>query len=403
METYDAIIVGGGVGGLSLGYKLSANGHSVCVLEARPLLRPSKRGLGLQPNGLAALQSLGLLDEVTKIGVRCQYASTFDVRKKLLARIDYSLLEHAQNYYLLVVPSQLESVLRRAFVERGGVLYESASFLDLVKNGGELEVQVQRGRSTMELGARVLVGADGEDSRVRKAIGVPASVKEYQDHYVVMLIGSLRSLRDQGEGRTYIGRGKLMGLFPVPDGAYVFYYTGTKDFEEFRSRGLDSLKAELTNIEPEVSDALSSLNSWEDTLYLVPKRVYAGSWVTDRVALIGDAAHALNPSLGQGANMTLQDVVALSETLEKSFSSGNFSSASLKGYEYSRRTQTKFVQDQSERMARISATQNPFYVWMLMRFVRKAGNDEELERAVLRMAAGLTDRLGVFDLMKFFI
>jgi 2-polyprenyl-6-methoxyphenol hydroxylase-like FAD-dependent oxidoreductase len=403
MESYDVVIVGGGVGGLTLGCRLSGKGHRVCILEARSQLKPSKRGLGLQPNGLAALENLALLAEVTKIGVRCRYANTFDVGRNLLARIDYSLLEGAQSYYLLVVPSQLELVLRRNFAEGGGVLYESATFLDFIKNDEGLEVQVQRGPSTIELGANVLVGADGENSRVRKAIDVSVSVKQYSDHYIATLVGSLKSLRDKEEGRLYIGRGQAMGLFPVPDGAYLFYFTGTRDFEEFKSRGLDHLKTEVADIEPEVSDALGSLNSWEDTLYVVPKRVRAGSWVADRVALIGDAAHALNPSLGQGANTTLQDVVALSETLEKSLSSGNFNLAALKAYEYSRRAHTRFIQDQSERMARISATKNPFYSWACNRFFKKAGKDAELKRIVLRLAAGQIDRLSLHDMGRFFI
>jgi len=70
MQSYDVVIVGGGIGGLALGCRLANNRRSVLILEARSGISPSQRGLTLQPNGLEALQKLGLLERTIRIGTR---------------------------------------------------------------------------------------------------------------------------------------------------------------------------------------------------------------------------------------------------------------------------------------------------------------------------------------------
>ncbi len=76
--------------------------------------------------------------------------------------------------------------------------------------------------------------------------------------------------------------------------------------------------------------------------------------VADRAALLGDAVHALDPSWAQGANMALQDAIALSNTIEDCFALDDFSASSLKGYERTRRTQAEFVQRETERTAKLA-------------------------------------------------
>ena len=115
MQSYDAVIVGGGIGGLALGCRLANNRRSVLILEARSGISPSQRGLTLQPNGLEALQKLGLLERTIRIGTRSDIVAWYEIAGGLLANLDYSLLEHPQNYLLTVVPSELEQVLRHEF------------------------------------------------------------------------------------------------------------------------------------------------------------------------------------------------------------------------------------------------------------------------------------------------
>jgi len=82
--SYDIAIVGGGVGGLALGCAL-AEKHHVLIIEARPGIVPSKRGLSLQANGLEALQKLDLLDRVTPTGGKTSHVACYEIDGTLLA------------------------------------------------------------------------------------------------------------------------------------------------------------------------------------------------------------------------------------------------------------------------------------------------------------------------------
>src|SRR2546422_7290604 len=122
VEDYDVVIAGGGIGGLTLACELAANGRTTCVLEARPSLVRSKRGLALQPNGLAALDNLGLLAQVLGIGKRTNRVAWWEIGHGRLATFDYSILDHPHNFLLTIIPSELETILREEFSPRGAPL-----------------------------------------------------------------------------------------------------------------------------------------------------------------------------------------------------------------------------------------------------------------------------------------
>lgn len=401
MEGYDAVIVGGGIGGLTSGYRLASSGYRVCVLEARPEVRPSKRGVTLQPNGLNALESLGLLDDVLRIGVKSQYVAWYEIGGELLGRLDWSVLDYPHNYLLTVIPSELELLLRDRFVNKGGVLLDSTLFQALSRDGDGVRVKAQGANGAEEYRAKVLVGADGENSRVRSALKIPVRVKEYSDHFLFMRVDPAEALKD--EARQYFSLGKMLGFVPTRNSTYIFYYITKGRFEEFKSRGLDSFKAELANIEPAIKDSLDTLHSWDDIMYAATKRVDAEDWVADRAALMGDAVHALNPSFAQGLNLTLQDAVSLPNTLEASFQSGDFSASALRAYETSRRKQVEFIQTQAERTAMVNDTENRFYSWLGKRILRKIGRDRELMKLVVTMSSGLTDHMSTFEALRILI
>src|SRR5438309_3380699 len=214
VEDYDVLIVGAGIGGLALGCALVSNGRKVCFLEARPGITRSKRGLTLQPNGLAALRNLGLLDRVASIGSKTTKVAWHEIGKKPLATLDYSILDHPHNHLLTVVPSDLELGLRDAFSSRGGIICESTPFRDILPNRSErFLVRVERNGSPVMFSGRIIVGADGEKSRVRQALEIPARVKEYPDHFLFLLTVPVTSL--QFEAMQYVARGRIAGCFPT--------------------------------------------------------------------------------------------------------------------------------------------------------------------------------------------
>lgn len=190
MEDYDAVIVGAGIGGLALGCALASNGRKACVLEAKPGVIPSKRGLTLQPNGLEALQKLGLLDQVVRIGAKTTRVTWGEIGGDSLVTLDYSILDHPHNYLLTVVPSELELILREVFSSKGGIIYGSTFFREILPTRVErVALKAERDGLPVEFSTRIIVGADGENSRVRQALQIPTGIKEYPDYFLFMLAG----------------------------------------------------------------------------------------------------------------------------------------------------------------------------------------------------------------------
>ena len=401
VEHYDAVIVGAGIGGLALGSALTSNGRNTCVLEAKAGVTSSKRGLTLQPNGLEALQKLGLLDQVTRIGVKTTRLTWHEIGGPQLATLDYSVLDHPHNYLLTVVPSELELVLRDEFYKRGGRIHESTFFQELQLNGSGRVVKAERNGSPVEYSAKIVIGADGENSRVRQALQIPTRVREYPDHFLFMLVQPVDVLRL--EARQYLARGRMVGFFPTREATYIFYGCPGSVFKELRAQGLESFKSDLAKIFPDVSDSLGNLRSWDDVAHISPRRIDVDSWVANRVALLGDAVHALDPSWAQGANMSLQDAVALGNTIERCYELDDFSATILKAYEGERRKQAEFVQKQAERTARLTVTENRFYHWLGKRILERTGRNRNLMRIALQASGGLTDHFTLGEMIRFLV
>src|SRR5256712_10345029 len=203
--SYDIVIVGGGVGGRSFGYGL-ADKYSVLIIEARPRIVPSKRGLSLQANGLEALQKLDLLERVAPIGVKTSHVAWYEIGGSLLAHLDYSILYHPYSYILTLVPSELERILRDQFSRRGGEIQESTSFREAVFHHDNVRLRVKGNTSSLEYSASIIVGADGENSSVRNGLKLPTQMRECPDHFLFMLARPLDML--QGKARKYFVRGK---------------------------------------------------------------------------------------------------------------------------------------------------------------------------------------------------
>jgi 2-polyprenyl-6-methoxyphenol hydroxylase-like FAD-dependent oxidoreductase len=351
---------------------------------------------------LSALGKLGILDRVARIGSKTTKVAWHEIGKKRLATLDYSVLDHPHNHLLTLIPSDLEVVLREAFSGQGGTICESTSFQGILPNRSErVLVEAERNGSPVVFSGSIIVGADGEKSRVRQALQIPARVKEYPSHFLFLLAGPVASF--QLEARQYAALGRMAGFFPTRDSTYIFYYLPSRTVAEFKSRGIESFKKQLAEIEPDISDSLSDLRSWGDVAGGSARRVDVKTWVANRAALLGDAVHALDPSWAQGANLTLQDAVVLANTIKRCFELNDFTADALRGYEKDRRKQTEFVQNQAERTAQFTTTESSFYYRLGKRVLQRTGRSKQLMRTALAASCGLTDHFTLRERIRFII
>ncbi|MEW6684415.1 MAG: NAD(P)/FAD-dependent oxidoreductase [Nitrospirota bacterium] len=391
----DLVVVGAGIGGAVLALLAAAKERRVVVLDrqSRGPTDPD-RGEILQPNGLRILDRLGLLAELSEHSVsRVRRYHFHRIGGPRLVTIDYGALPEPYNYTLVGHPRALMASIRYRLAASGLVdMRWGEAVVGLVRQRRRVVgVDTEFGGNRSRVLAPVVVGGDGPGSPVRSALRIPTRVRRYADGYVTMVLP-----RPDGfgpDGRYYVGRREILGVFPLgAERIYAFYLWPVRRRPELEHRGLPALKGVLTAIDPDLKRPLEALTSWDQVGWMPCLKVVPRRWVGHGAALLGDAAHALNPHVAQGRNQALEDAVTLDAVLDSCFASGNFSRQALSLYERIRRPQAAALQRLGDEMAFFWNTGNPIVASIRDRVFSTLGRNEYLRTKMLSLVAGLSDR-----------
>jgi FAD-dependent urate hydroxylase len=321
-----ALIAGAGIGGLSAAVALRRGGHEVEVLERVSRLREIGAAVVVWPNGTRALRALGV--EPIWLAVKRLLILRSDGRR--LSELPVSeLLERYGSGMMLVHRAELQAALLTALGD--GCVRLGVEVTGFSQDDGGVTVRLASGA---EESADVLIGADGLRSAVRRQLagdGDPI-YEGFTAWRGEIPAGRLKL--DAGTGRNWWGRGGEFLAFPLTDGR--IYWAGTANAPKSARPGPGGHK----------QDVLDRFNAWEDLVNSIIRatapeailrtdiydRPALGTWSVGRVTLLGDAAHPMTPSQGQGACQALEDAVALGRSLQ----AGRDVSDALKAYERAR-------------------------------------------------------------------
>ena len=132
-QDVDVVVVGAGIPSLALAVLLRDQGIGTLLLDARRNIDSIPRGLTLQPNGLDAVDQLGLLDDTLKLGRPVQVFEIRDWKGNLLLEADYGLLDDPHNYLITINGTELELMLRYQAERKGVEVLWGARFKELVR------------------------------------------------------------------------------------------------------------------------------------------------------------------------------------------------------------------------------------------------------------------------------
>jgi 2-polyprenyl-6-methoxyphenol hydroxylase-like FAD-dependent oxidoreductase len=329
------VVVGGGIGGLAAAIGLHRIGWDVTVLERNSTLEDMGAGISLAANGLRALDELGVGGAVREVAQGQYSGGTRTPQGRWLARMDGSALEKAVGAPIMGIPrSALHRLLREALPAGAPVIGSEVTTVGPAAPG---TVQVGHGTTVTE--ADLVVAADGVGSKVRSQL--------FPDHPGPVYSGStvLRAITEHAvDLRTDFelawGRGAEFGHIAFLDGraewhAVLSLPAGTRfadPLAELRRRfhtWHDPIPALLDATRPEAV-------LHHDVKEL---RTPLPSYAVGRIVLLGDAAHAMTPNLGQGACQALEDAVTLATFL----SAESTVDAALARYDAERRPRSQAV------------------------------------------------------------
>lgn len=307
----DVAVVGAGFAGLALACLLTERGLSTVVLERRAELPTSGAAITLQPNGLAALERIGVLGLVEYIGSRMRRVSVRGADDREMGVWDYGELDHPNPYIVGIRRHALLTVLAERLVQLGGEAPRfGCAFDGVLEEGG-----VVRGvrHSGGELRARCVVGADGAGSATRSALGIRA-VASGSDPYVVGIGARPRQLGDC-DALMYLGPGYANGVMRAGEGAYFWDHADSAVRDVVEARDFAAWRDLFMRRVPCGRQITAGLDGFGDLTVLGGRTLVVHDRPRAGAVLLGDAAGAVHPHAGQGANLAFEDAVELAEVL----------------------------------------------------------------------------------------
>jgi 2-polyprenyl-6-methoxyphenol hydroxylase-like FAD-dependent oxidoreductase len=350
------VVAGGGIGGMTAALLLGSAGASVRLLER--VAEPAAVGAGilLQPNGLAVLYALGLGEELRRAAWRTPPAAIRNPTGSVLLELPLPDFGAGLDHGLVLRRSHLHGVLLAAVRAHPAITVQLGTQVAWVSPGGT--VRSRRQGVEAESTADLVVGADGAASTVRAGGDFGAVARATGARYVRALVPSTDDRLGWGEYWTPLG---LFGGAPLGDGSTYLYLDATAPAvaRALAEQDLDGFRRLWAAALPPAASLLEGLGGVEELLVNRVVRVDCRRWVDGRLVLVGDAAHAMAPNLGQGANSAIVDAAVLAAEL----ATDQPVTQALGRYAARRRPAVGWVQDAADRLARLSRVSNPILRW----------------------------------------
>jgi 2-polyprenyl-6-methoxyphenol hydroxylase-like FAD-dependent oxidoreductase len=366
----DISIIGGGITGLTTAIALHKVGIPSTVYEQATTLSEMGAGIWLQPNAVQVLQWLGVDNDVINEG---------HLLNKM--EITYPNLEPIKKIKSAVVADKYGNqtiAIHRGKLQR--ILYDRCSELEIVELGmpylhhgiGESKTRVYFKGKTIY--TDLVLGADGIKSPVRKAMRLPSELRKTGQICCrgIANIALPESLK--GEGKEIWGDKRRFGFSLISANSVYFFAVLNQEIcpEELNTNTLSTL---FRDFHPIVTDMIKASNDVHTTELMDLKRLT--TWHNSNTCLLGDAAHATTPNMGQGACQGIEDAFYISQYLKKYESPEE----AFKTFENQRRKKVDYVVNNSWNFGRMAhSTAGQLLLKGIMKMTPEAVMSKQMNR-----------------------
>ncbi|MFQ5623232.1 MAG: FAD-dependent monooxygenase [Paracoccaceae bacterium] len=397
-KSTDVLIVGGGLNGPALALALAQGGLSSVIVDAMPRETRTDpefdgRGYALALSSQRMLEAIGVWPRVADnaqpiLDIKVSDGRAGEGAAPWFVHFDHREIEEGPMGYILE-----DRYLRRALLD---ALDAEAriTHLDGIRVVGQQVDGVSAGIELddgQRLAGSLIAGCDGRDSRVAKRAGITRVGWSY--HQTALVCAVSHEKPHNGTAHQFFMPPGPLAILPLPGNMSAIVWSETSE----RARAIGALGDAdyMRELRPRFGDFLGDI-SLAGKRFSYPLRLsLASSFIADRIALAGDAAHGIHPLAGQGLNLGLRDVAALAEVLTGARRLGEDigSLPVLERYQQWRRFDTAGLVAATDGINWLFSNDNP-----AVRAARDAGLGlvnaiPALRRALIREAAGLTGDL----------
>jgi 2-polyprenyl-6-methoxyphenol hydroxylase-like FAD-dependent oxidoreductase len=349
------IVIGAGIGGLSAALALRSAGIEPTVYERMPELYEVGSGLTLWVNAMRALQEIGVADAVEKRGAVVEEIENRTSEGKLMSKLPIARIAERHGAPSVSIH---RAVLQQTLAEHlpEGSLRLGTECVGFDQDDEGVTVRFADGS---EERADVLLGADGITSTIRGLL-FERPEPRYSGYTCWRSAASMKHALLHPTLYTQLyGKGSTFGIFPIGEDRWSWYGTeitapggaGKRTGAEWKSEALEVFGDWYDPVPSVIKATKDEEFIRQDISDLKPIE----TWSRGRVALLGDAAHATTPTLGQGGCGAIEDAVVIARNLSR----GGDVAEALDSYASARKVRANGIVRQARRHGALYHASNP--------------------------------------------
>ncbi|MGG0461935.1 FAD-dependent monooxygenase [Priestia aryabhattai] len=338
----DVCIIGAGPGGALLAYLLAKQNISTILIERSDKLGKEFRGEHLNEDGEMILKKHHIFEEIESFGLlrmsRVEHWKDGNIFKTIESEIGHAGIHVPQQHLL-------QSINNQASIHPSYKLMLGTKVTELMQNekGQYTGIKAQqKGRGEIIVESKIIIGADGRYSTVRKLAHIKNNI---HNHGYDLLWAKIPAPKKwEPTIRFTVVNNQQLALFTQTGGFIQIGWNIKKgSYTSLMKQSVQPFLDQLILAFPQLKESIEqNLSSWKDFILLSVYSSHCDTWVKNGLAIIGDAAHTMTPTGAYGMNAALTDADVLSQILPKLLFQGSLEARQLKEFENARR---KIVED----------------------------------------------------------
>ncbi len=368
-------IVGGGIAGLTTAIALNRIGVEAKVFEAAPEIKAIGAGLGLGANAMKAFHRIGLRDEVVSLGRLLPSFTIYDQKGKVITSTNSKVMSEKFGMDNFTIHrGKLHEFLISKLAKDS--LVTSRKAVGVEQTEGVVKIKFEDGGS---YSADYVIVADGIHSQIRQQL-LPNARPRYAGYTCWRAVVDAGQLQIEESSETWGTVGRF-GIVPLRDNKIYWFAcvnAGQND-PEMKHLKVEGLQRKFSAFHHPIPEVLAQTRDedliWNDIIDLKPIAQYAFG----NICLIGDAAHATTPNMGQGACQAIEDAVVLADEIHKN----EEVSVAFRKFEARRIKRTRYITNTSWNVGKVAQIENSWLAGLrnfVFRSLPERLNQRQLEK-----------------------